>query len=67
MIKQKHIPKIAQYLMEPTINYISKNPVRNARHVLWAFKSLGMFSKLKEPMNQKHKMLLNREMPGLSS
>lgn len=43
MKEQKSIPKIAQYLMEPAMNFICKDPVRNAKRTLWAFKTFGLF------------------------
>lgn len=43
--------KFDQYLLEFTLNYICKSPVRNAKHALWAFKKLGMFKDHQKAMD----------------
>jgi MoaA/NifB/PqqE/SkfB family radical SAM enzyme len=46
MKKNKILQKMNQYLLEFTVNYIGKNPVRNLKHVLWAIKKLGLYKEL---------------------
>ena len=57
MRKSKLTQKLNQYLLEFTVNYIGKNPVRNLKHVLWTIKKLGLYKELRREVDGIMKVL----------
>lgn len=46
MLKSKMAKKFDKYLLESTVNYIGKSPVKNLKKVLWTIKKLGLYKEL---------------------
>ena len=57
MERSKLKERLSNHILEVTVNYISKNPVKNTRHVLWVIKTLGLFKLLRTEMDQISKVL----------
>lgn len=55
--------KFQHYLLESTVNYIGKNPVKNLKQVLWAIKKLGLFKEMRGELEGVTKVLSNPEGP----